>query len=87
MSDIELPFRATTNEACAWPAQQTGSPWSLARLLENGLTPVEIRIEDLTELDKAWSKLGTIEAHKQWSKDLEPNVVSATHRWKVYRII
>ncbi|MYN04078.1 hypothetical protein GTP41_18460 [Pseudoduganella sp. DS3] len=40
MSEIELPFRATTNEACAWLAQQTGSPWTLARLLENGLTPV-----------------------------------------------
>jgi hypothetical protein len=40
MSNIELPFRATTNEACAWLAQQTGSPWTLARLLENGLTPV-----------------------------------------------
>lgn len=48
---------------------------------------VEIRIEDLTELDKAWNKLGTIEAHKKWSKDLEPNVVSATPRWEVYRII
>ena len=40
MSNIELPVRATTNEACAWLAQQTGSPWTLARLLENGLTPV-----------------------------------------------
>lgn len=37
MSDIELPFRAATNEACAWLAQQTGFPWTLARLLENGL--------------------------------------------------
>ncbi|XLZ71253.1 hypothetical protein ABT364_04615 [Massilia sp. SR12] len=40
MSDIELPFRATTIEACAWLTQQTGSAWTLARLLENGLTPV-----------------------------------------------
>ena len=40
MSDIELPFRATANEACAWLTQQTESPWTLARLLENGLTPV-----------------------------------------------
>lgn len=40
MSKIELPFRATTNEACAWLAQETGSPWTLARLLEHGLTPV-----------------------------------------------
>jgi hypothetical protein len=35
----ELPFRATTLEACHWLAQQTGTPWALARLIENGLIP------------------------------------------------
>lgn len=39
MSMIDLPFRATTAEACAWLAQQTASPWTLARLLEHGVTP------------------------------------------------
>ena len=39
MSTNDLPFRATTAEACAWLAQQTGSPWTLARLLEHELTP------------------------------------------------
>jgi hypothetical protein len=39
MSTIELPFRATLEEACAWLAQQTGAPWTLPRLLEHGLTP------------------------------------------------
>ena len=39
MSSNDLPFRATTAEACAWLAQQTGSPWNLARLLEHALTP------------------------------------------------
>jgi hypothetical protein len=39
MSDTDLPFRATTAEACAWLAQQTGTPWTLARLLEHALTP------------------------------------------------
>ncbi|TWI67432.1 hypothetical protein IP91_01545 [Pseudoduganella lurida] len=39
MSTIELPFRATTAEACAWLEQQTGTPWTLARLLEHALTP------------------------------------------------
>ena len=34
-----LPFRATTPEACAWLEQQDGTTWSLARLLEHGLTP------------------------------------------------
>ncbi|MFC5462682.1 hypothetical protein [Massilia niabensis] len=35
----ELPFRATTGQACDWLAAQTGTPWTLARLLEAGLTP------------------------------------------------
>jgi hypothetical protein len=39
MTTIELPFRATTEQACDWLAAQTGAPWSLARLIENGLTP------------------------------------------------
>jgi len=39
MSDTDLPFRATTDEACAWLARHTSSPWTLARLLEHGLTP------------------------------------------------
>jgi len=39
MSTPDLPFRATINEACAWLAAQTGTPWTLARLLEHELTP------------------------------------------------
>jgi hypothetical protein len=39
MTIIELPFRATTLQACHWLAQQTGSPWTLARMLEHGVTP------------------------------------------------
>jgi hypothetical protein len=35
----ELPFRATTDEACDWLAAQTGAPWSLAGLIEHGLIP------------------------------------------------
>ena len=39
MNTIDLPFRANTAEACAWLAQRTGSPWTLARLLEHALMP------------------------------------------------
>jgi hypothetical protein len=44
-------------------------------------------VEDLSELERAWAKLMTIEAHKQWSKDLEPNVVSGTARWSILRVV
>ncbi len=39
MTIIDLPFRATTEQACDWLAEQTGTPWTLARMLENSLTP------------------------------------------------
>ena len=39
MTITELPFRATTAQACEWLAAQTGTPWALPRMLENGLTP------------------------------------------------
>lgn len=45
----------------------------------------EIRVADLAELNCAWDKLATMDAHKQWSKDLEPHIVSGTSRWEVLR--
>lgn len=36
---FQLPFRATTEQACDWLVQQTGTPWTLPRMIENGLTP------------------------------------------------
>jgi hypothetical protein len=44
-------------------------------------------VADLAELERAWARLAAIEAHKQWSRDLEPNVVSGTARWSIYRVI
>lgn len=39
MTTPDLPFRATTEQACLWLSQQTGTLWTLARLIEHGLTP------------------------------------------------
>ncbi len=39
MTSTELPFRATTEQACQWLAQQTGTDWTLARLIEHALIP------------------------------------------------
>lgn len=47
----------------------------------------EVQVENLAELNASWEKLGNIEAHKQWSKDLEPYVVNGTHRWEVFRVV
>jgi hypothetical protein len=48
---------------------------------------VEILLKDLSELNTSWEKLATIESHKQWSKDLEPYVVSGTPRWEIFRVV
>lgn len=47
----------------------------------------EVQVRDLEELNQAWEKLGQIEAHKAWSRELEPYVVSGTPRWDIYRVI
>ena len=60
----------------------TGSVGALESTLE-----VEFLIKDLSELNAAWNKLGTIAAHKQWSKEIEPYIVSGTPRWEVLRVV
>jgi hypothetical protein len=60
----------------------TGSVGALESTVE-----VEVTIKDLTELDSSWAKLGTVAAHKDWSKEIEPYVVSGTPRWEVLRVI
>ena len=35
----------------------------------------------------AWDRLATLDAHKQWSQDLEPFVVSGSPRWEVLRVV
>jgi hypothetical protein len=71
-------------EQIGWSADKlritTGSIGALESTVE-----LEVQVRDLAELDAAWAKLGALEQHKQWSKTLEPNVVSATTRWEVFR--
>lgn len=47
----------------------------------------EWAVDDLAELGRAWDKLATIEAHREWGKQLEPFVVSGSGRWTVYRVL
>ena len=60
----------------------TGSVGALESMIQT-----EHLVGDLTELNATWEKLATIPAHKQWSKDIEPYVVSGTNRWEIYRVI
>lgn len=47
----------------------------------------EVTISGLTELDESWNKLGEIEGHKAWSKELEPYIVSGSQYWEILRIV
>jgi hypothetical protein len=47
----------------------------------------EVTVKDLGELSAAWEKLGNLEAHRQWGKELEPFVVSGSNRWEIFRVI
>lgn len=46
----------------------------------------EVTIAGLTELDESWNRLGDIEAHQVWSKELEPYIVSGSQYWEILRI-
>jgi len=74
-------------------APQVGITADKTRLLTGSIGALEATIqsehevEDLVELNRVWDKLAAIPAHKQWSKDLEPFVVSGTSRWEIYRVL
>ena len=48
---------------------------------------LEVQVSGLEELNASWEKLGAIEAHKDWSKEIEPYVVSGTPKWTIFRVI
>jgi hypothetical protein len=48
---------------------------------------VDHTVESLAQLESFFAAIGKLDAHKQWSKDLEPFVVSGSSRWDIYRVI
>ncbi|MBF6024677.1 hypothetical protein [Lysobacter niastensis] len=84
--DSMKKWHSTIAIEIGWTADRcrlmTGSVGALESTIE-----VEITLKDLSELDASWSKLATIPAHKEWSKALEPYIVSGTPHWQVFRVI
>jgi hypothetical protein len=60
----------------------TGSVGALESTVQS-----EVEIENLADLGRAWEQLGAIEAHNQWSKDIEPYIVSGTPHWQIFRVL
>jgi hypothetical protein len=48
---------------------------------------MDVLVQDLIELNTSWNKPGSIPAHKEWSKQIEPYIVSGTPRWEILRIV
>jgi hypothetical protein len=74
-------------------APQAGLVATKGQVLSGSIGALEATVEhnwqvaDLAELERAWAKLPAIDAHKKWSLDLEPDVVSGTARWTVWRVV
>ena len=47
----------------------------------------EIVINDLKELDDAWTKLAKLSPHKKWGQEFENLIVSGTSRWEIFRLV
>ncbi|MFK0687095.1 hypothetical protein ACFX5Q_02640 [Mesorhizobium sp. IMUNJ 23033] len=44
-------------------------------------------VQSLAQLEEFFAKIGKIEAHAKWGKEIEPYVVSGTSLWNIYRIV
>lgn len=63
------------------------------RVLSGSIGAQESRVEfesqvaSLAELEKAWTEMSKLPAHKQFSKDLEAHIVSGSNRWELLRVL
>lgn len=44
-------------------------------------------VNNLAELERAWSALGKIGTHRAWGEVLEPLIVFGLTRWEIYRAV
>lgn len=44
-------------------------------------------VESLAQLEEFFARIGKIEAHRQWGKEMEAHVVSGTSLWQIFRIV
>ena len=84
--DLLARWREEIGSQIGWTADKvriaTGSIGALESTIE-----LEAEVADLAELNDAFEKFGAIEAHKAWSKEIEPYVVSGTPHWQIFRLV
>ncbi|MBZ9809449.1 hypothetical protein LB542_04455 [Mesorhizobium sp. BR1-1-9] len=45
------------------------------------------QVESLAQLEEFFARIGKIDAHAKWGKEIEPYVVSGTSLWQIFRIV
>lgn len=48
---------------------------------------MNLEVESLAELEKAFEAISKLPSHKEWGRKLEPLVVSGTSRWEIFRVL
>jgi hypothetical protein len=73
---------------------EVGTPLGWKARLVNGSVgtnesriELEITLDSLDALEKAWMKLAKSEGHQRFGKDIESLIVSGSNRWEVFRLI
>jgi hypothetical protein len=54
---------------------------------EESLIEMSTTVQSLAELEGMWAKMGKNPKHRQFSKKLEPLIVSGTNRWDILRVV
>jgi hypothetical protein len=44
-------------------------------------------VASLAELEQFFERLGKNDAHKKWSQDMEPHIVSGSSHWQIFRVL
>ncbi|MEW9808552.1 hypothetical protein [Mesorhizobium marinum] len=44
-------------------------------------------VESLARLEEFFGKIGKIDAHAKWGREMEPFVVSGTSQWQIFRVV
>lgn len=45
------------------------------------------QVESLAQLEAFFARIGKIDAHAEWGKEIEPYIVSGTSLWQIFRIV
>ena len=47
----------------------------------------EVEVESLAALEAAFAKLGSIERHAEWGREVEEYIVSGSTYWEIFRVV